>query len=780
MTKQVRYRGSFLSRESVAWQVDIWQLSDTAFGTIGELTFPATEPVVIEWDEKGKEEVVCGSSATVCVESPGDRTYADLYTEIPGEIGVDIYREGALYWTGTLDPEQYEEPYERESKYDVTLCFQDFGILDRLRYDLTGMQTMGDILRDALDRAQLGDCELDVSSYVTSHHDAYHPATVDTMSVMSDNFYDEDGEPMTLLEVIEGMLQPLGQRMVQRRGCIWLYDLHGLAVVAPRRPLEWSGDSQTMGVDRVVNNIKLTFSPYADGSLLKEDELEYTDYVDENAINLTRRQASETGYWSFYPDYGNWGGFGDGDASGLSFTIHKGRGKGLAEIYKDTGYFRIVAQGDGADAEGVVWMFRTGGHGSLGSGLPQPVGMDPDLLGRIVMRTRRVYIPPINEREESRPGFGGSASAESEETRAASERFWLRLKMGVLADPRYNPFTEKSGDNESSNYDNAKVRVNYMYVPCDVRLWDAAEGGNVLYHYSNRSIAARNTHDMSYIYLGRTLGSWEAGDNNYHNSSKAACWLSWYDETAEDRREAAGIFGWQYNRQQIGADFGKLSHGLKNAENGQYMPYPPCGGWLEVAVWSSVSLIDDSSSLSRDGGVTALENSVGSNDYNNLSNLRWMLYKAPTLEVVSSSASHKIVNSDDIEHTAWVNPNAQEDLEIDTICGTMTHLVPTAKGIIMVNTTGLRLQQLTRAGRTDRPERLWMGTLYSQFATRHTKLTGEAFIDTGGLAAFTEANQDGRVFIMTGEAQNLIEDITEAVIVELSEDEYDVDIFEEI
>ena len=781
MSKQVRYRGEFLSRAGVVWRVDIWQMlpDGETFAGVGELTFPADEPVLIEWNEKGKEEVVCGSSATVVVESPGDRTYADLYTEKPGEIGVDIYKGGATYWIGTLDPEQYEEPYERASCYDVTLCFQDFGILSRLRYSLSGIQSMGDVLRHALGRAQMGGVALDASTLVTSYLSGAK-ATVDAMSVLSDNFYDEDGEASTLLEVVEGMLRPLGQRMVQRNGKIWLYDLNGLSTLGVPREIVWSGDCQTMGVDRVFNNVKLTFSPYAEGTLLEPDEVEYTDDVDETATNLTNQEAAETGFWSFFPDYGDWGGFGDSDASGLSFTIHKGHGKGLAHVHHDTGFFRIVNQGGGSDAEGVAWMFYTGGHGSLNSGKPRMVGHDPGWISMEVMRTRRVFIPPVNETEETLHGFGGSGNnGGGSNVRPVSDRWLLRLKMEILCDPRYNPFTESGGDNEGSNYDHVKEYVNWLYVPCDLRLWDSPEGGSVLWHYSNREVASRNTHVGKLIYLKRALGGWVQGDQASHSSAKAGCWLAWYDETAEERWHATGVLGWQSNRHQIGADGGELSAELKNAEDGQYIPYPPCGGWLEVRVWSSISSIDDTSPLSRTGGIENLENSLLLDDDGDKARLRWLLYKAPTLEVVSAFATHEIANSDDIEHTAWVNPDAEEGLDIDTICGTMEKLVPTAKGVILVNSTGERLLEMTRAGRTDRPERLLMGSLYSQFATRHIKLSGEAYLDTGDLTCFTEANQNDRVFIMTGEVQNLIEDTSEATLVELSPDEYDAEIFDD-
>ena len=74
---------------------------------------------------------------------------------------------------------------------------------------------------------------------------------------------------------------------------------------------------------------------------------------------------------------------------------------------------------------------------------------------------------------------------------------------------------------------------------------------------------------------------------------------------------------------------------------------------------------------------------------------------------------------------------------------------------------------------TDHPEKLLIGTLYSQYAARKTKLSGEAVIDTGGLCVFTERNQQGKLFLMTGEQQDVIADTSEIEITEFSPDEYD-------
>ena len=111
MAQYLRYSGKYLSRKNVVWEVGISQEADGAYPAVGVLNFPADEPLVIEWKHTDKHEVICGSTATLTVTSPGDRTYEDLYTIAPGSIRLDVLRNGLLYWSGTLDPEFYEEPY---------------------------------------------------------------------------------------------------------------------------------------------------------------------------------------------------------------------------------------------------------------------------------------------------------------------------------------------------------------------------------------------------------------------------------------------------------------------------------------------------------------------------------------------------------------------------------------------------------------------------------------------------------------------------------------------
>lgn len=745
MSKQLRYTGEFLSRAGVTWRVEILQDASAPFGSVGQLTFEAEEALVIDWKHTDKEAVICGSEATLKLVSPGDRTYEDLYTIKVGRIRMDVYRENALYWSGALDPEFYEEPYEAYSHYVVTLTFSDFGILDRLKYNLTGMQTLQAILLDALTRSTINYRGLDADTYCTTYFPNGDNANPAALAVRSENFYDEDAEPNTLKEVVEGILQPLALKMIQRNGQVYVFDLNGLHTAA-RRAITWDGDSQTMGVDKVANNVKVNFSPYSSAELLNGD-LEYGGEYSVEMVNLVADPGKS--YYSYYPDYSeehrqgsNW------DYNLINFTIFiSSQGKGLAYLNPSARYCHILPLvGGPSETTGIAWAFHSGGHGGLDTGWPKPI-LNTVTMERstVVMTTHRVFLPAL--------------SSEGQKS------YYVRISLEMLLDARYNPFTEGNDGNEGGNYKGVKTRTGYAFVPIAVNIYDSK--GNAVCHYDNSSIAKGGTKG----HLAYCQGSWVSGEGGF-----GSAYLEYYDPN--DLWESAGICGWKKNRQCIGRP-GRgnvdvvLYDSFKQMADGQYMPYPTQGGYLEVTVFAGVQCFD----MDEYNGTTqtAWESPYywGPNENDWYNKVRWLLYKAPKVELVKNNLIFDAAELDDVEYSGYINKHAKEEISIDTICGTANTTCPTAKGIYCRATDSLQVQTLKRADVTDHPEKLLIGTLYSQFAARKTTLSGEAKIDTGGLCIYTERNQVGKVFMMSGETQDLITDTTDAQYTEFNADEYE-------
>ena len=755
MEKYLRYTGEFLSRAGVAWRVEILQDADRPFSRIGSLEFEAEEALVIEWGETGKEEVLCGSTATLRLESPGDRTYEDLYTIAPGRIRMDVYREGALYWSGTLDPEFYEEPYERAANYPVSLTFSDFGVLDRLKYDMAGMRTIYELVGHCIGRSGINTI-LDEGLISTALAPDGVGMSLADLKMRSDNFYDEDGEPLTLKEVLEGVLQPLALRMVQRCGRIHVYDLNALYHAAPSQPVVWDGDSQTMGADRVFNNAKITWNTYAQsGNLALTDCWDEDIKTDPNQHALLMLQGKKVGDSTLFSYHystrkGSWR-----DLSDVGFTIWLNDKGNNAEITNPSAkFYKIVPQIDGQESEGVAlrWpgvsfvsysgggydyskiVWRLYGIGDISGTSKQ--------TGGTVFRTAPVDIPPVDE----------------------PRRLLVRVTLEMLLDPRFNPFESavKWADaQDQADWEKKwNLRGNFVYVPVTIKF--QPDNSTDVYCWTNQHIVSMDvSNESSQIdVLAATYGNWVKSTPDVWG------YLAYY--STEDRGEKSGVVGWQKNRPAINPHTGRLTSSLANAEDGQYIPYPKFGtggGKLWVEVHSGWVLSDG-------GGNLVVENIFDSyglwkDKYN------WVLCQLPEVEILNSLQFENAINTDDVEYSGEINAEAKEDIELDTICGSSKDGVPTARGAYFSTASGNQITELSRAGRTSQIEDLLIGTLFSQFGQRRTKLSGEMKIASGTLGTYTEANQEGKKFMLTADIQDVITDTSDATLCELRPDEYE-------
>lgn len=777
MAKFLRYRGEFLSRAGLIWRIEIHQEADRAFPTIEKLIFEANEALVIDWEAAEKEAPVCGSTATIRLESPGDRSYVDLYTIAPGRIALSVYRNNVLYWKGLLDPEFYEEPYEREAHYPVSLTFSDFGILDRLNYNLTGPQTLRAIIIDALSRAGLYSDNLlvNTSTVIASTGEAI--VTLSELTVQSANFYDEDGEPSTLREVMEGILQPLGLKIIQKAGGIHVYDLNALYHKAAHEVV-WSGDCSTYSVDKVFNNIKLTFSPYAKTDITS-DEVKYGGTHSASLINLTNSPVTIPGesgseYYSYWPDYENTRGTQESELA--NFTIFLGkRGRGLKSLYSGARYFTLEPLLGGPTAtDGVALSVVTGGHCAIDAtpadAAYKPVRrlLTPGVASNtVLMECTSQTIPYIPNTEVRRP--------------------YLRMTLEILADVRYNPFSSAGEFNEQGNYEWMINQGNTRSIFVPVALEVRTAGGDTWY-YSNIALASGGSAGVRLAF-----GEWKSGAARFGD-----CWLQYYkiERMSGGRWEHKEFMGgWITNRHTIGctdkaiaaaanAPSGQggvyVGRDFLKLDDGEYIPYPPIGGELSIKVYAGLNIYSlrertasfnptsDDDSGWRGAWLPDTPDKWTAEKY---SKLRWLLYKAPTVELVDSSTfKSENARSEDIEYSGYINRDAKEDLRLDTVCGTT--LDYWARGGYLRTSDSQLLGDLRRAGVTDCAERLLIGTLFAQYAGRHVKLSGEIVLDPATPAPYTEQNQDGRLFLLAGETEDCITDTADAVLIELSPDEY--------
>lgn len=775
MAKHLRYYGEFATIEGHSVRVAIYQESDTAF-TPEEVRFPADSPLVIEWGEVEKYDVLCGSSATLKIISPSDRKFVDLYSVKYGDVRLEIFRDGKLYWCGCIDTELYEEPYERLDGYDVTLTFTDLGCLDRIPFDADGFKPIKELLTLAMIKTQcikMGEYAefnddfdesfatqyaetIDWSRMLLSTTYGNNLEVIQNAYVRTDNFYDETGEPMSWKEVVEGILQPLAVRLVQVNGLMMLYDLHSLYSQQTEN-VYWSSDRQDFAIDKTYNNIKITWSPYAEsGNMLPTEcwpdtvkvnpEITALDMLD--GLNVADQVTRETiatiySYPLTQPEIGR-----PDETASVGFTLWttdrcKEDSITLAPGRK---LFKVVPQWDGDNTEGVLVYHRSflyGGqllalHGyDSKTHYDNPVGEWGSFPTATLFETKHVTIPP----------------------QSAECPLQLKLTMEMLMDVRIDPFESPFG---FWKYENKKIwtcsgAMEYLnkfaglvYIP--VRLHFKPVGSDVDYVYTNTHVLDQ---PFNVVEKKDTNGAWRTRDYN------TFLWLAYYNPVDKDRKESTAVCKWVTNRQAINPHGDMLTTLMEKMDDGQYIVYPSIGNgggemWIEVMSHGWLM-------ASWDNGFR-----IGGGDQF----LSFAMLKLPELEIVNDNVFDQELQYDDIVYNAEVNPDALEELELDTIMGSYTTGVPTARGCYFAE-DGSPISEFTRDGRTGKAEELLCGTLYSQYAERHVRLTGERRIEDNRALIFDEDNQSGKKFISMSESQNLITDTTDSVIVELSDDNYD-------
>lgn len=699
--KYLRYYSEFYDTTQVHWRVEILQEAAAAF-TPEEITLQGESPLVIDWHSIEKTDTVMRSAATLILNSDSDRQFIDMYQVEVGAVRLDVYRNGALYWSGTLDTELYEEPYTSGRNYDVELSFSDFAILERIDCTLTGFKTVRQVLDACLEATGIQFSEL-IQHISTSRSGVTSANLLANDKIICDNFYDEDGEPLSLWEVLEGILKPYELHIKQKAGKIYLWDWNALCDVASEE-IVWDGDDATLGVDSVYNKIKINFSPY-----------QVTDLIAPQIKEKSYVPSSQD--FDVHYDYG-------AEDSLAGFKINFGSvATGLEIKNSNAKFYHVIPVVSGEESFGIAWTIDIGEFGTnyhSGSYL-------------------RGYSRKLNA-----PTQNISAGA----LFACPEKPWityrggaltnnkLKLTVDLLFDPRYNPFESASDYNCKSQVDSQNLRGNFAYVPIMLTLKDAE--GNALYHYENKGIKNGTSRSDN--------GTWVAGAASWGDA-----WLCWYDEN--DRKKQSGLNGYVSNKRCIGVTTRELPKSFTHNNEGQRIPLPQADGWLELVFGTGVVIYDNNREVKQV----------------NYDNCHWVLYKDPKIELVDNYGES--LDKEDIEIKAWLNRSAKEELSIDTILGTTKNNITLAKGFIMDNASGAIMEEYSRAGKTGTLEQLLIGTMYSQYAARHTRLSGTVLALTG-FNTYTDA-ATSELFALMSERQDVMQGCSEVELCELSRDDYD-------
>lgn len=722
MEKQLRYQGEFFSVAGVLlWRVEIWQDADTPYPVVGELRFPSDTPLSFEWFETDKLEPVQGSGATLQIVSKVDRQYKDMYTVEAGSIRMDAYRNDVLYWSGTLDTETYEEPFSYDNEYEVKLTFSDFSLLDRMNFSLSGARSIGSLIETFITETKIK--HRGFEKYISTTCDSVSGEMLYNVGISCENFYDEEGVPMTMREVLEEILRPFALRLIQRAGKVFIYDLNAVQTAFEPQTVHWESDDAVLGVDRVYKNVTLTVSPYPQKEL-------YTSTLTEKMLDEGTEQyyvAKDTSKSPF-------------DTNNIGFMIELKKSSGVSgEIEIDTDntrLFKITPVFSGSESFGIAARVRDVFKSPF-SGMETPINADghATLLHKPLFTVRRMLSLP-----ETRSVFNGY-TPDAIDPQACLTNVMLRLKIEALIDARFNPFEDATGTNRKNEYEKFQgiSEYNVSYI---LRIVDT--NGKVKMHYANRYNDGSAHNDFYATQYVEMNGKWIDGDG----VSNSKTTLRYYDRS--------GYTGWKGGWQSNNVGYRNSYVPKESAGDGDLIPIPPgCQGCvLELSILNFFGPV-------RSRG----ENPTPFIDFYP----NWVLFKIPELTLVNSYG--KAIDGNDIEYKSWLNSSAKEEKKIETIVGTPRTSANFGMGMLMDVSSRTTLSMFTRAGVTAPLEKLLIGTWYSNYSRRMNMLSGTVRL-LDGFGTYTDANETD-TYLMVSEVQDVQQDESNVKLAEIAPDNFE-------
>ena len=725
MEKQLRYQGEFFSVAGVLWRVEIWQDADVPYPAVAELRFPAETPLVFEWAETDKLEPVQGSAATLEIVSKVNRQYKDLYTVEAGSIRMDAYRDDVLYWSGTLDTEAYEEPFSYENEYEVKLTFSDFSLLDRMNFSLRGTRSISVLIDNFIAETKINN--RGIERYISTTCSSVSGEMLDNVGISCENFYDEEGVPLTMREVLDEILRPFALRLIQREGKLFIYDLNAVQAEFKPEQIRWESDDAVLGVDKTYKNVTLTFSPYPQKKL-------YSTTLTEKMLDEGAERYYVAKDLSKSPFVDN----------NIGFMIDLKKTAGVSEeleIRPDKALlFRIIPVFSGSEAFGIASRIRDVYKMPL-FGTETPI----DTSGRDygapwLFKVRRTLSLP-----ETRVVFNYSSPGVILDGKSCLTDIMLRLKVEAMIDGRYNPFEEATALNGKSAYEKMQdiKEYNISYI---LRIIDT--DGNIKMHYENRVYDKESEEEGFFRHYKEINGKWVDGDVEYGTPKMTS--LRYYDSGGYTGWRG----GWQMNR------VGCLRSYIPRTASGEgdLIPIPPGnqGCTLELTIISCFARVVNPH---KHNGLTTDSHTIP----------RWVLFKIPELTLVNQYGKEVVGN--DIEYKTWLNSSAKEEKKIETIVGTPCTSTNFGMGMLLDVSSRTTLQIFTRAGVSASLEKLLIGTWYSNYNRRMNMLSGTVRL-LNRFGTYTDVSEPG-TYLMVGDVQDVREDESNVKLAEITPDNFE-------
>ena len=607
----------------------------------------------------------------------------------------------------------------------VKLTFSDFSLLDRMNFSLRGTRSISVLIDNFIAETKINN--RGIERYISTTCSSVSGEMLDNVGISCENFYDEEGVPLTMREVLDEILRPFALRLIQREGKLFIYDLNAVQAEFKPEQIRWESDDAVLGVDKTYKNVTLTFSPYPQKKL-------YSTTLTEKMLDEGAERYYVAKDLSKSPFVDN----------NIGFMIDLKKTTGVSEeleIRPDKALlFRIIPVFSGSEAFGIASRIRDVYKMPL-LGTETPIDTSGSDYGAPwLFKVRRTLSLP-----ETRVVFNYSSPGVILDGKSCLTDIMLRLKVEAMIDGRYNPFEEATALNGKSAYEKMQdiKEYNISYI---LRIIDT--DGNIKMHYENRVYDKESEEEGFFRHYKEINGKWVDGDVEYGTPKMTS--LRYYDSGGYTGWRG----GWQMNR------VGYLRSYIPRTASGEgdLIPIPPGnqGCTLELTIISCFARVVNPH---KHNGLTTDSHTIP----------RWVLFKIPELTLVNQYGKEVVGN--DIEYKTWLNSSAKEEKKIETIVGTPCTSTNFGMGMLLDVSSRTTLQIFTRAGVSASLEKLLIGTWYSNYNRRMNMLSGTVRL-LNRFGTYTDVSEPG-TYLMVGDVQDVREDESNVKLAEITPDNFE-------
>lgn len=601
----------------------------------------------------------------------------------------------------------------------------DFSLLDRMNFSLRGTRSISVLIDNFIAETKINN--RGIERYISTTCSSVSGEMLDNVGISCENFYDEEGVPLTMREVLDEILRPFALRLIQREGKLFIYDLNAVQAEFKPEQIRWESDDAVLGVDKTYKNVTLTFSPYPQKKL-------YSTTLTEKMLDEGAERYYVAKDLSKSPFVDN----------NIGFMIDLKKTTGVSEeleIRPDKALlFRIIPVFSGSEAFGIASRIRDVYKMPL-FGTETPIDTSGSDYGAPwLFKVRRTLSLP-----ETRVVFNYSSPGVILDGKSCLTDIMLRLKVEAMIDGRYNPFEEATALNGKSAYEKMQdiKEYNISYI---LRIIDT--DGNIKMHYENRVYDKESEEEGFFRHYKEINGKWVDGDVEYGTPKMTS--LRYYDSGGYTGWRG----GWQMNR------VGYLRSYIPRTASGEgdLIPIPSGnqGCTLELTIISCFARVVNPH---KHNGLTTDSHTIP----------RWVLFKIPELTLVNQYGKEVVGN--DIEYKTWLNSSAKEEKKIETIVGTPCTSTNFGMGMLLDVSSRTTLQIFTRAGVSASLEKLLIGTWYSNYNRRMNMLSGTVRL-LNRFGTYTDVSEPG-TYLMVGDVQNVREDESNVKLAEITPDNFE-------